>query len=44
MAVMAIVLVAAGFIFKTALDTQRTANATAEIMRNLRGITDQLDR
>lgn len=41
--VMAVVLVGTGYIFKIAIQAQRTAGATAEIMRNLRGITDQLD-
>lgn len=42
-AMMAVVLVGTAYIFKTCIDMQRTATATAEIMRNLRGITDQLD-
>lgn len=42
-ALMAVVLTGSGYIFKVALDAQRTANATTEIMRNLRGITDQID-
>jgi prepilin-type N-terminal cleavage/methylation domain-containing protein len=41
-AIMAVVLAGTGYIFKVAIDAQRMANATAEIMRNLRGITDQL--
>jgi hypothetical protein len=32
-----------GYVFKVAVEAQRTANATSEIMRNLRGITDQLN-
>jgi prepilin-type N-terminal cleavage/methylation domain-containing protein len=42
-AMMAAVLAGTGYIFKMAIDAQRAANATAEIMRNLRGITDQLN-
>jgi type II secretory pathway pseudopilin PulG len=41
---MAAVLAGSGYIFKVAIDAKRTAGATAEIMRNLRGITDQFDR
>jgi prepilin-type N-terminal cleavage/methylation domain-containing protein len=41
--VMAVVLVGTGYIFKVAIQAQRMAGATAEIMRNLRGITDQLN-
>lgn len=43
-ALMAAVMAGTGYVFKVAVDAQRTANATAEIMRNLRGITDQMDR
>ena len=43
-ALMAAVMAGTGYIFKAAINMQRTANATAEIMRNLRGITDQMDR
>ncbi|MDO8303865.1 MAG: type II secretion system protein [Sedimentisphaerales bacterium] len=42
-AMMAVVLAGTGYIFKVAINAQRTANATTEIMRNLRGITDQLE-
>ncbi len=35
-------LAASGIIFKSAINAQRTANATAEITRKLRTITDQL--
>ena len=35
-------LAASGIIFKSAINTQRAANATAEITRKLRTITDQL--
>ena len=42
-AVMALVLTGTGYIFKVAIDMQRMAGATSEIMRNLRGITDQID-
>jgi type II secretory pathway pseudopilin PulG len=41
---MAAVMAGTGYVFKVAVEAQRTANATSEIMRNLRGITDQLDR
>jgi len=40
---MAVVLAGTGYIFKVAVDAQRAAGATSEIMRNLRGITDQLN-
>jgi prepilin-type N-terminal cleavage/methylation domain-containing protein len=42
-ALMAVVLTGTGYVFKVAIDSQRLANATTEIMRNLRGITDQID-
>lgn len=38
-----VVLSACGIIFNYSIDSQRTAGATAEIMRNLRVITDQLN-
>ncbi|MFA6186314.1 MAG: type II secretion system protein [Phycisphaerae bacterium] len=40
---LAVVLAACGIIFNYSIDAQRTAGATAEIMRNLRVITDQLN-
>jgi hypothetical protein len=40
---LAVVLTACGIIFNYSIDAQRTAGATAEIMRNLRAITDQLN-
>jgi prepilin-type N-terminal cleavage/methylation domain-containing protein len=42
-ALLAAVLSACGIIFNYSIDSQRTAGATAEIMRNLRVITDQLN-
>jgi prepilin-type N-terminal cleavage/methylation domain-containing protein len=42
-ALLAVVLTACGVIFNYSIDSQRTAGATAEIMRNLRVITDQLN-
>ena len=42
--VLVIILSTTGIIFKVCIDSQRKAGALAEIMRNLRGITDQLDR
>lgn len=41
--VMALALSATGVIFRVSIDAHRTAGATAEIMRNLRAITDQLN-
>lgn len=40
---LAVVLAAAGIVFRYSIDAQRTASATAEIMRTLRAITDQLN-
>lgn len=40
---LAVVLAASGIIFNYSIDAMRTTGATAEIMRNLRAITDQLD-
>ncbi|HBR20121.1 MAG TPA: hypothetical protein DD726_07870 [Phycisphaerales bacterium] len=40
---LAVVLAACGIIFNYSIDSHRTAGATAEIMRNLRVITDQLN-
>ncbi len=40
---LAVVLAAAGMIFHYSIDSMRTAAATAEIMRTLRAITDQLN-
>lgn len=42
-AVLAVTMAAVGGIFKMAIDSQRTAEATSEIMRNLRAITDQIN-
>ena len=42
-AVMAIAMSGVSLIFKVSVDSQRTAKATSEIMRNLRAITDQLN-
>jgi len=42
-AVLAVTMAAVGGIFKMAIDSQRTAGATSEIMRNLRAITDQIN-
>jgi prepilin-type N-terminal cleavage/methylation domain-containing protein len=42
-AVLAVTMTAVGGIFKMAIDSQRTAEATSEIMRNLRAITDQIN-
>lgn len=42
-AVLALTMAAAGTIFKMSIQAYRTANATTEIMRNLRAITDQLN-
>jgi prepilin-type N-terminal cleavage/methylation domain-containing protein len=41
--VLGIAMVAVGGVFKMAIDSQRTAGATSEIMRNLRAITDQIN-
>ncbi|MGE5297126.1 MAG: hypothetical protein ACM3VT_20065, partial [Solirubrobacterales bacterium] len=41
--ILAVVLSFAGVIFRVSIDSQRIAQANAEIMRNLRVITDQLD-
>lgn len=41
---LAIVMVISGTIFKIAVDAQRKAGATAEITRNFRAITDQINR
>lgn len=43
MGLLAAVIAAAGMIFNYSLESQRTASATAEIMRTLRAITEQLD-
>lgn len=43
MGLFAAVIAAAGMIFNYSLESQRVAAATAEIMRTLRAITDQLD-
>ena len=40
---LAAVLAASGIVFNYSIDAQRTAGATAEIMRTLRAITDQLN-
>jgi len=40
---LAAVLAASGMVFHYSIDAQRVATATAEIMRNLRAITDQLN-
>jgi prepilin-type N-terminal cleavage/methylation domain-containing protein len=40
---LAVVIAAAGMIFNYSIDAQRAASATAEIMRTLRSITNQLD-
>jgi prepilin-type N-terminal cleavage/methylation domain-containing protein len=40
---LAVVIAAAGMIFNYSIDAQRMASATAEIMRTLRAITDQLN-
>jgi type II secretory pathway pseudopilin PulG len=40
---LAVVMAASSLIFNYSIDAQRTALATAEIMRTLRAITDQLD-
>jgi len=40
---LAAVLAASGIVFHYSMDAQRTAGATAEIMRTLRAITDQLN-
>ena len=40
---LAAVLAASGIVFNYSMDAQRTAGATAEIMRTLRAITDQLN-
>jgi prepilin-type N-terminal cleavage/methylation domain-containing protein len=42
-AVLAITIAGMGTIFKISVQSYRTANATAEVMRNLRAITDQLN-
>jgi prepilin-type N-terminal cleavage/methylation domain-containing protein len=42
-AIVTVTLAGTAYIFKISLDAQRTATATAEIMRNLRAITDQLN-
>ncbi len=42
-AILGIVMVMAGAIFKVSIASQRTAAANAEIMRKLRAITEQLD-
>ncbi len=41
--VLAVTMVAVSGIFKMAIESQRTAGATSEIMRNLRAITDQIN-
>ena len=41
--IFAIVLSMSGVIFKVTIDAQRTASANAEIMRNFRAITEQLN-
>ncbi|MGA2915989.1 MAG: prepilin-type N-terminal cleavage/methylation domain-containing protein [Sedimentisphaerales bacterium] len=43
MGLFAAVIAAAGMIFNYSIESQRTAAATAEIMRTLRAITDQID-
>lgn len=40
---MVVLIAASGIVFKTAVKAYRTASATAEIARKLRGITDQLN-
>ncbi len=40
---LAVVLAASGMIFRYSIDAQRTASATAEIMRTLRAITEQIN-
>ena len=40
---MVVLMAASGVVFKTAVKAHRTASATAEIARKLRGITDQLN-
>lgn len=42
-AIMAIVLGAMGVIFRMSMDAYRASSATAEIMRKLRAVTEQLD-
>ncbi|UCF43347.1 MAG: type II secretion system protein [Planctomycetota bacterium] len=42
-ALLSMVLSFAGLIFNVSIDSHRTAKASAEIMRNLRAITDQLN-
>ena len=41
---LAVVMVISGMVFKIAIDAQRQAGAIAEITRNFRAITDQLNR
>ena len=41
---LAVVMVIAGMVFKIAIDAQRQAGAIAEITRNFRAITDQINR
>ena len=41
--VLVIILATTSVIFKVCIESQRKASAMSEIMRNLRGITDQLD-
>jgi type II secretory pathway pseudopilin PulG len=43
MGLLAAVLAASGVVFHYSIDAQRTASATAEIMRTLRAITEQLN-
>lgn len=43
MAIIIVLLAGSGYVFHTAVKAERTARATAEIARKLRGITDQLD-
>ena len=40
---MVVLMATSGVVFKTAVTAHRTASATAEIARKLRGITDQLN-
>ena len=42
--ILVIVLSTTSIIFKVCIESQRKAGALTEVMRNLRGITDQLDR
>jgi prepilin-type N-terminal cleavage/methylation domain-containing protein len=43
MAIIVVMLAGSGYVFSTAVQAERTARATAEIARKIRGITDQLN-